>query len=300
MKKIGFIDLDTSHPRSFVKRINAMEGFVVAGLFDRGRVKGKEETDAFCGEFGVQPYESAEALAADMDGVMILSADWGTHFEDMKACLNAGTPCYADKPLTGSLDEADQFVALCKQTAVPVFGGSGWRWNEKIQAAYRETKNEKMENLLVSVPVERFFYGIHGVELLLGLLGPGIERVNVEREGDGFTVVSLFHKRGMLSRMVMNLPAYEVSRFNSFMINGELRSVFFDLDDIHNGLCGTFTKMVETGVSPTTPEELVESVKISFAIEESIQTGAEVAVDDLKIVREIDSADFMNSYGQLK
>ena len=96
MKKIGFIDLDTSHPRSFAKRINAIDGFKVAGVFDRGKIKGAKETSDFCRDFNVKEYTSAKNLAEECDGVMILSADWETHFEDVKAVLETGKACYCD------------------------------------------------------------------------------------------------------------------------------------------------------------------------------------------------------------
>lgn len=51
MKQIGFVDLDTTHPRSFVKRLNAMSNVRVSGVFDRGRKNGETETEVFCQEF---------------------------------------------------------------------------------------------------------------------------------------------------------------------------------------------------------------------------------------------------------
>ena len=127
MLKIGFIDLDTSHPRSFAKRLNAMPDVQVTGVFDRGRVKSADETVGFAAEFGIEIYGTALELARSSDGVMVLSADWETHFDDVMTCLEVGTACYCDKPVFGSRDEISQFLEAARTAEMLFMGGSGWR-----------------------------------------------------------------------------------------------------------------------------------------------------------------------------
>jgi predicted dehydrogenase len=254
MKKIGFIDLDTSHPRSFVKRINAMDDFQVIGVFDRGRVKGKSETVAFCEEFAVKEYQSAEALAEDCDGVMVLSADWETHLADITAVLNTDTACYCDKPLVSSLEEIEVFVELCNRSAAPMFAGSGWRWNNKTKILAEKIKNSRISDVVMCVPSERYYYGIHGVECLLGLFGSGVEAIKVEIKTDEITIVSLYHQRGMNIRLILETD-FPLSRFNVFSADGNDCSLSLDGDDIHDGICGNFTQCVTEWKSPATIEE---------------------------------------------
>ncbi len=295
MKKIGFIDLDTSHPRSFVKRINAMDDFQVTGVFDRGRAKGKAETTAFCEEFSVENYASATALAADCDGVMVLSADWETHLEDITAVLEAGKACYCDKPLVASLDELDRFVALCEQNTAPMFAGSGWRWNAKTKALAEAIKDAAISDAMFCVPSDRYYYGIHGVEWILGLFGSGVEAVKAEISTDDATIVSLYHQRGMAIRLVLE-TGFSLSRFNIFAANGKDYSLALDGDDIHDGICGNFTQALTTGRSPATLAELTEAVRIMFAIEESLLTGSRVDPNALEQVSSIPSITFMTDY----
>ena len=134
MLKIGFVDLDTSHPRSFVKRLNAMAGIKVAAVFDRGRKNGKAETDSFCQEFTVTEFASVDALCEKCDGIMVLSADWATHFDDVAKCMRYGKPCFCDKPVFASRAEIDAFLQLARETKTPFLGGSGWRWNQKTSS----------------------------------------------------------------------------------------------------------------------------------------------------------------------
>lgn len=295
MKKIGFIDLDTSHPRSFVKRINAMDNFKVTGVFDRGRVKGKAETKAFCEEFGVKEYDSAKALTEDCDGVMVLSADWETHLEDIKAVLEVGKACYCDKPLVKSLDEIEQFVELCKNSDAPMFAGSGWRWNAKTKALAEKIKDSDISDAMMCVPSDRYYYGIHGVECLLGMFGSGIKSVKVEIKTDDMTIVSLCHKRGMAIRLILETD-FPLSRFNVFSADGKDYSLVLDGDDIHNGICGNFAQCVINGKSLAMTKELTEAVRIMLAIEESFITCKKVSPNTLKEITSISSTAFMADY----
>ncbi len=295
MKKIGFIDLDTKHPRSFVKRINAMDDMQVAAVYDRARVLGQTETDAFCREFGAVACNSTAALAQECDGVMVLSADWATHYPDLEVLLKAGVPCYCDKPLLASRNEVDAFIALANETDTPVFGGSGWRWNSKIQDAAAKYCNTAIRDVLISGPNQRFYYGIHVIETVLGLLGPGIDWCRVEKVGPPFTVVSLGHRRGTIVRCLLEAP-FKYARTIYFSADNQDCEVEFSIDDIHNGVCDTFAEMVRSGLSPCSPEDLVESVMVMFALEESVKAGSRVDIATSTAITEIDSSAFMEEY----
>ncbi len=295
MKKIGFVDLDTSHPRSFVNRINAIDGIKVTGVYDRARVRGKQETGSFCKDFDVEEFSSVIDLAETCDGVMVLSADWETHFEDIKIVMEAGKACYCDKPFFGRIQEVEDFLALAEKTKAPVLAGSGWRWNEKIEEVAGKIKKSQISDALLCAPNERFYYGIHIVEMTLGLFGSGIEWVEAKKFGDNPTVVSVRHKRGMTVRLLLETRP-SMSRFNVFRADGVECSVKMDGDDVHNGICNNFIRIVKTGISPAAPEELVESVRIMFAIEESLITGKRAFPGKTSSLNEISSKEFMGNY----
>lgn len=295
MNRIGFVDLDTSHPRSFVKRINSLDGFSVAAVFDRGRIKGPEETESFCRDFDVECCESLDKLLSRVDGVMVLSVDWETHWHDIKSALETGIACYCDKPILTNVEEARLFVDLAEKSKTPVFGGSGWRWNEPIQAAHRENASRIVDHVFASAPNHRYYYGIHAAECILGLLGPGITWVRVERhDQEGSTLVTMGHRRGAVARMLLEAPFAD--RIVPYTVDGEPQAVTFRVDDIHDGICRTFCAMVKTGLPPAPPVDLVESMQIMFAVEESIQTGNRVLVNDAKKVEGVPSGDYVAKY----
>jgi Oxidoreductase family, NAD-binding Rossmann fold len=293
--KIGFIDLGTSHPRSFVKRLNAMPDVKVTGVFDRGRVKGTTETEAFAADFGVEIFDSVAKLADVCDGVMVLSADWETHFDDVMTCMERDTPCYCDKPVFGSRDEIAQFMDVAKRTQTLFLGGSGWRWNEVTQDFYTQTCDLEIKDVLIIGQNERFYYGIHAVDWLLGLLGPGIEWVKHEVEGPGMNVFSLKHRRGCTVRTLLETSP-QVGRRCWLNVDGKEHFISFDGDVIHDGVCGNFVKMLQPGIQPAPYEAYLESIKVLLAIEEALETGQQIAVADAAKVKSISSRDFMQDY----
>jgi predicted dehydrogenase len=295
MKKIGFIDLDTSHPRSFVKRINAMDSFKVTGVFDRSRVKGSKETVDFSEEFGARVFDSPSKLAEACDGVMVLSADWETHFSDISIVLNAGKACYCDKPLVGSLQELNALAEIAEKSEAPFLAGSGWRWNDVVSKIAKDIEGKRISDALFCAPSDRFYYGIHGVEFILGIFGPGIESVKVEAKTEQATIVSLRHKRGMTISLILETD-FSLSRFNVFSVDGQRRSITLDGDDVHNGICENFAKCLLTGRSPATFATYAESVKIMLAIERSLISGNVERPSDLEPSFSVSSADFMRSY----
>ena len=295
MKKIGFIDLDTMHARSFLPRLNAIPDILVTHVFDRARVRGPEETRKFCCDFNVTSCESTEELADCTDGVMILSADWNTHFDDLKLMIEIGTPAFCDKPLVGSLHECNALVELCKKYQTPLLCGSGWRWNKQIQTAHQKFKDDEIHNLFICSPNGFFYYGIHAIECLLGILGPGITWVKTERhEGDEGTLVAIGHRRGGSARVMLRAPFFY--RDIHFSVNGTPHNVSITSADIHDGICSEFSKMVRTGKAIGTMAEYTEPVKTMLAIEQSIRTGKQVSVDENLLVREIIDTGFMKKY----
>ncbi len=295
MLKIGFIDLDTSHPRSFAKRLNAMPDVQVTGVFDRGRVKGADETAGFSAEYGIEIYGTALELARNSDGVMVLSADWETHFDDVMTCLEVGTACYCDKPVFGSRDEISQFLEAA-QTAESLFmGGSGWRWNAITSEFYNQTSTSDIKDVLMIGQNERFYYGIHAIDWLLGLLGPGFEWVKHEVAGPGMNVFSLMHRRGCVVRTLLETSP-KVGRRCWLNVDGEEHFISLDIDSIHDGICGNFIKMLQTGVQPAPDADYLEASLVMLALEEAIETGNQINIAEASKVQSISSRDFMIDY----
>ena len=196
--KVGIIGLDTSHVTAFTGLLNSpkakpdLAGVRVVAAFPGGspdveashtRVKGFTAT--LKDKFGVEIVDSIEALLPKVDVILIESVDGRPHLEQFKAVMKAGKPVFIDKPVAGSLSDAIQIYDLAAKHKVHVFSSSSLRFGAELVAM---KKNEKIGSLLGCMTYgpcslephhpDLFWYGVHGVEVLYTLMGPGCETVS--------------------------------------------------------------------------------------------------------------------------
>lgn len=296
MLRIGLIDLDTTHARSFAQRLGKIDGVAVTDVFDGGQVRTGEQIDEFCGQFDCERHDSVESLAASVDAAMVLSADWQVHFARATPLLEAGVPAYIDKPLAGSVAELQSFVTLAQRTGTPLLAGSGWRFNPVMQAAGRKYADAAVDNVFGMVGNDYFYYGIHVVEAALALLGPGIESVQLLVQHDRAHLLEFAHKRGCGGHMLLQGP--RPLRGLVFAADEADQCVTFGADDIHDGICGTFLRMVHEGQAPLPPLALIESPLVMLAGLQSVEDGRPVRVDNVASDAACSSDAFMAGYAQ--
>jgi hypothetical protein len=193
--RVGIIGCDTSHVPLFTKIINAEDGGI-AGLkvvaaypggsddlpASRDRVA---EYTKVLKDSGVQIVESIDALLPLVDVVMLESVDGRKHLEQVRPVFAAGKPVFIDKPLSGSLADAVEIFRLAEQHQVPCFSSSSLRFVTDVVQSKRNPKFKKVLGCSVHSPCklephhpDLFWYGVHGVEILFTMMGPGCESVS--------------------------------------------------------------------------------------------------------------------------
>lgn len=194
--RIGMIGLDTSHCIAFTKELNNpqakedLAGCKVVAVYPQGsrdiesstsRVpKYTEEIKAL----GVEVVDTIPALLEKCDCVLLESNDGRVHLEQVLPVLRAKKPVFIDKPVAGSLVDAVVIYKAAEHFQTPVFSSSSLRYAAGAQAirggaigdvlgcdAYSPCSLEKTHPDL-------FWYGIHGVETLFTVMGPGCEEVS--------------------------------------------------------------------------------------------------------------------------
>ena len=195
MIKFGILDFDTSHAVEFTKRLNHKDiaedqwvegGQVVIGCPGESKLS-PERIPAFTEamkRLGVPLVDKPADLIGKCDVVMIEAVDGSVHFERAKPFLDAGVPCFVDKPFTCSVADARKLVDLAAKKKLPLFSSSSLRFAPELVAYTAEPKNGKLLGAVAWGPAslhERnpglFHYGIHAVEVLYTLMGPGCESV---------------------------------------------------------------------------------------------------------------------------
>jgi predicted dehydrogenase len=139
--RVGIIGLDTSHVIAFTQLLNKADhaqhvaGAKVMAAFKGGspdlessasRVDGY--TKQLQDEYGVEIVDNIEALCAKVDAIMLESVDGRPHLEQVKPVFKAGKRVFIDKPLAGSLKDALEIERLGKESNVPWFSASSYRY----------------------------------------------------------------------------------------------------------------------------------------------------------------------------
>lgn len=128
--KIGVLGAGAHGERYLRHGQNDVPGMGVSALARRHPELGL----ALARKHGVRHHREALDLIADpdVDGVVICTPP-STHFEYATAVLQAGKPLLLEKPMTGTLAQAEELAALDSAAPTPLMLGQSLRWNPVIQ-----------------------------------------------------------------------------------------------------------------------------------------------------------------------
>jgi virulence factor len=210
MIRLGVVDFDSSHSVEFTKRLNGKGvdadqmvpgARVVAGCVLPSAITEASKVEAYVRAFrddlGLPLVEKPEDLLGKVDGVLIESVDGSVHLERARPFLEAGLPTYVDKPFTCSVKDAREMIALAAAKKAPLFSSSSLRYApELVTMKNSEDQTGRVLGCDAYSPASThprnpglFHYGIHGVETLFAVMGPGCEKVWCVSEPGGETVM---------------------------------------------------------------------------------------------------------------
>jgi predicted dehydrogenase len=186
--RAGIIGTDTSHVPQFVKILHAHPEWkvrVVAAFkggspdlpISANRLEGFARTIQ---ADGVEIVDSIEALIAKVDVVLLTSVDGRPHLAQATPVFKAGKRVFIDKPLAASLADARAIVEVSKQTGTPVFSASSVRFHDQIPGLLQNAQIGRVKSVETTYLLQKidfhpdlFYYGIHGVDTLYAVMGPG-------------------------------------------------------------------------------------------------------------------------------
>jgi len=196
--KLGIVGLDTSHVIAFTRILNDtndpnhVPGASVVAAYPSfskdietsySRVEGY--TRELRDQWGLEIVESVEALCERVDAVLLESNDGRRHLTEFKPVAASGKPCFIDKPLAASVADAKKIAELARDSGTRVFSSSSLRFVSEIESVIKDADTiGEIEQVHVFSPAPQeptnpglFWYGVHGVEMLYTLMGPGCEKV---------------------------------------------------------------------------------------------------------------------------
>src|SRR5580704_9828022 len=144
MIKLGILDFDTSHTIEFTKRLNHIDGTPKDQLVEGAQIvigcagESKLSPERVAGftdqmkKFGVPLVEKPAEMIGKVDGMLIEAVDGTVHYERAKPFLEAGIPCFVDKPFTCSVADAKKILDLSEKKKAPVFSSSSLRYAPEV------------------------------------------------------------------------------------------------------------------------------------------------------------------------
>ena len=133
---------------------------------------------------GVEMVDSIDILLQKVDVVLVLSIDGRTHLEQVRPVFAAGKRVFIDKPIAGSLADAIAIFRLANAHDVPCFSSSSLRFASRTLNVGKDPNLGDLVGCDQYAPCalephhpDFFWYGIHGVEPLFTIMGPGCRSV---------------------------------------------------------------------------------------------------------------------------
>ena len=291
--KVGIIGLDTSHSIAFTKLMNVDKdpdcaGFRVVAAYPLGskdifsctnRIPGYMEKVK---EMGVEIVDSIDTLLAKVDVVCLETCDGREHLQQAKKVFASGKLAFIDKPLAHNLRDAIQIYELGKAMGAKWFSSSALRYSDvAVKARAGEYGPIRGAALISPSPLEEqgthnfyTWYGIHGFEPLVAIMGMGVDKVSCFRN-ETDDVINATWKDGRMGELRLMrkswiysgyvLPEKPKDKKNPVVVFGGYQG--------YQPLLKEIVKFFRTGVVPVPNEETLEILAFMEAAEMSAKRG---------------------------
>jgi predicted dehydrogenase len=113
-----------------VRILRDLPGATLAGFYERD----PERRARVAEELGVTAFDTLDGLLDASDGLTVV-VPTPAHFDVARAALERGKHLLIEKPITTTLDEADELLALAERAGVIVQTGHVERFNRAVRAA---------------------------------------------------------------------------------------------------------------------------------------------------------------------
>lgn len=297
--RIGMVGLDTSHVVAFTRLINnAPAGSPLAGArvvagFPGGSSDfppSYERVERFTEQLrqmGVEIVDSIDALVARVDAIMLESVDGTQHLEQCRQIFGKGKPVFIDKPLAASLKDAVEIYKLGRARSTPWFSASSSRFSPGYPELRADEQIGRINGASTfsashAAPKHRrlFFYGVHGVDLLVSLLGPAVREVRCV-ETDLYELATGVWSDGRVGVYRGVRPGAGRASLGA-LVFGTQGVRFHGGGYDYRPLVEKIVEFFRTGHPPVSPEECVMVMAFLEAAEQSMERGgAPVKIDVL-------------------
>ena len=253
-----------------VRLLRDLPGAQFAGFFDASADRAQHVTK----ELGVEAAASYEALLSVCDAVSIV-VPTPAHHAVAKAAIETGKHVFIEKPITVTLEQADELIALAKKRGVMIQIGHIERFNRAVRAALpyvHEPRFVDSERLApfsprgsdVAVVLDLM---IHDIDLLLTLVGADASDISAVGVPVLTPMLDIANARVTFSSgAVANITASRISRDRKRKIRIFQHSGYMSLDlaagtGEYYRLKGNLPELIASG-KPLDMAEVVDRVTL--------------------------------------
>jgi len=209
--------------------------------------------------------DTPEDVIGHVDAVIIATDIGGEHVERARPFVEAGLPVFVDKPLTDNPADLRTFCAWVEQGR-PILSSSSMRYCREFLPYHNSTAElGELRFASITTPKSWETYGIHALESIYPILGPGF----VTAQNTGTTdrnVVHLTHRKGADAVVIANRDM--LGGFGCLQLcgtKGQVQAVSRDSFFAFKAQLQAFVDYLRTGRPPFPFAETVELMQLVIA-----------------------------------
>lgn len=214
-----------------------------------------------------------EDVIGHVDAAIISTDDGDDHIRRVRPFIEAGLPVFVDKPMATNVADLRQFVEWHKAGAT-ILSTSGMRYAPEMCLSDEQRTQLGDLRWITSFTCKTWErYGIHALEAVEPLLGPGVLSVQAHSDA-GVDVMQLTHRSGV--RVTIGAIDDAYGSFGAVHLYGTKGQLPLRLTDTYNAFRSqlvAFIDMLKTGTRPLPFDETVELMAVIIAGRRSREKG---------------------------
>lgn len=299
MIRIGLVDLDTSHPKTFTKILNAMPGVKVNALWDGRDVWQEGYDERFAKENDIPNVcKRLEDMIDLVDAVMVLGVNWDKHVDRAYPFIVAGKPVLIDKPMVGKVRDIYTLLELQVTHGTPVYGGSAFRYAQEIGMLRSQADRVgEVSTAIATGPGDFFSYGIHTTELAQGMVGTGANYVEYVAENKSSVIAVTYHNGFVL--LLQLQQSFQEWSMCLYSTTG-MHTMRVDPTRIYEPFLQNYIHIVNKRDVSFSLEAPLEAAKILIGAKLSRQHGGRIYLSEVPAEEGFDGAAYAAEYAAAK
>ncbi len=223
-----------------------------------------------------------EEVIGQVDAVIIATDDGTDHVRRARPFVEAGLPVFVDKPLATTPEELAQFINWHREGRI-ILSTSGMRYAPEMQLSDAQRVHLGDLRWITSFTCKTWErYGIHALEAVEPLLGPGFLTVQAQSDASG-DLMHLTHRSGVRVTIGALHDAY--GSFGAVHLYGTKGDLSLKLTDTYHAFHGQLVAFIEMLRSGQRPLPFSETVELMAALIAGIRSresgGAPIRVADI-------------------